>query len=174
MKGLLGFGLSWLFALSILTPVSAQKHEEMWNEAQTMLRVGAFIPLEDDLNDLQEVWLNIGGDIEFLAFHIIPKWSTVVSIDWFSHNFGEDNNAIPLMINQRIYSGELGMRRYIQFGIGPVFTDFKPSDTVFGVRAGVGMEFTDNLYAEAMFYWTDETKEGINVIGVTLCAGIRF
>lgn len=137
------------------------------------LRGGIFWPIEDELQDLDEIWFSLGADAEFERGFLTGA-STVLSLDWFSRNGGASNNAFPLMVSQRWYMGVWPKRTYFQVGIGPVFTDFKPADIVFGARGGVGMEFNDRFFAEANLYWSDDTKQDVGVIGIGGFFGVRF
>lgn len=140
---------------------------------QFALRAGAFLPVEDELQDLDEVWFSLGVDAEFDR-GLTPGATTLLSLDWFSRNGGANANAFPLTLSQRWYTGVWPKRTYFQVGIGPVFTDFQPADTVFGARGGIGMEFNDRFFAEANFYWSDDTTQNFGVIGAAGFFGIRF
>lgn len=140
---------------------------------QFALRGGIFLPIEDELQDLDNVWFALGADAEFER-GLVTGANTVFSLDWFSRNGGANANAFPLMLSQRWYTGQWPKRTYFQVGIGPVFTDFKPADVVFGARGGVGVELNDRFFAEANFYWSDDTTQDFGVIGAAGFLGVRF
>lgn len=169
MKRLL-MAMAALCALSVSS--TAQKD---WADVpmQFALRGGIFLPVEDELQDLDNVWFALGGDAEFDRGFVAGA-NTVLSLDWFSRNGGANANAFPLMVSQRWYTGRWPNRTYFQVGIGPVFTDFKPADIVFGARGGVGIELNDRFFAEANFYWSDDTKQDVGVIGAAGFLGVRF
>ncbi|RMG26104.1 MAG: hypothetical protein D6724_02590 [Armatimonadetes bacterium] len=140
---------------------------------QFSLRAGAFAPTENDLQDLDNVWFAAGADVELMK-GFLTNADTVISLDWFSRNGGSDSNVFPLMFSQRWYQGSWPNRTYFHVGIGPVFTDFRPADVVFGARGGFGFEASDRLFFEANFYWSDEVTQGFNVIGGAGFVGVRF
>jgi hypothetical protein len=140
---------------------------------QFALRAGAFAPTERELRDLDNVWFAAGADVEMMK-GLFPNATTVISLDWMSRNGGSDSNVFPLTVSQRWYQGNWPTRTYFHLGIGPTFTDFRPSDVVFGARGGFGFEVSDRLFFEANFYWSDEVVQGFNVIGGAGFVGVRF
>jgi len=140
---------------------------------QFALRGGIFLPVENALQDLDNVWFAFGADAEFDRGFVADA-STVLSLDWFSRNGGANTNAFPLMVSQRWYTGQWPKRTYLQVGVGPVFTDFNPADVVVGARVGVGVEFNERFFAEANFYWSDDTTQNVGVIGAAGFFGVRF
>ncbi len=154
-------------------PASAQLGYDLEYKTGFALRLGVFGPIEDDLSDLSDVWFALGFDVENPR-GFLPNAATVLSGDWFSYSGGRDTNIIPVLLNQRWYSGIWGQRTYYQVGIGVGFLDFRPSDTVFAARVGFGYEFSDNLFGEVNFYWTDEHNNGVSGSGLTAFVGVRF
>jgi hypothetical protein len=136
-------------------------------------RAGIYVPFEQALRDIKNLWFSMGVDLEF-DWGITKDANSLVSIDWFTHNSGSRNNIIPICFNQRWYSGEFGRQTYWQVGLGAAVLDFAPSKTVFAVRAGIGQFFSDNIVGEANFVWTDENNAGIGAAGVTIHVGYRF
>ncbi len=147
--------------------------DDRLSEAQITFRVGGYIPFEKALRDKATVWINVGGDLE-MNFSLFKEGMTVLSLDWMTNTGGKRNNIFPVMLSQRYYSGHFGQRTYFHVGLGVAFVDLVPSDAVFGLKAGIGMEWTENTIAEANLFWMDETKGGAKAMGVTVSAGIRF
>ncbi|MBV6503230.1 MAG: hypothetical protein AKCLJLPJ_01296 [Fimbriimonadales bacterium] len=156
------------------TSAQAQRLDErLEKESQFSVRAGAFLPFEDVLTDVADVWFGAGADIE-IPIHLFQNSVTVFSLDWFTHNSGSRDNIFPAMVSQRWYSGPLGQRTYFQVGIGAAFVDFVPSDTLFAARGGIGMEINDMAFVEANFYWTEEDDNGITASGIAAFVGVRF
>lgn len=166
-------------ALVIATPNMASTNgktpEDTFSLAVFSGRAGAFMPFDDSLSTLDEVWFSFGLDVEFPT-GLLNRAKTVVSIDWITHNSGSKNNAFPITINQRWYSASNGstQRTYFHLGIGVSIVDFTPSDTLFTGRAGFGWEWNENLFFEANFILSGEDKSGNNITGVGGYLGIRF
>lgn len=137
------------------------------------LRAGVFFPFDDNMSDLSDIWFAAGFDVE-VDRGLIPGASTVISVDSMTHNWWSEHVTFPININQRWYSGDWPRRTYFQVGIGVAANDFQPADTVFGARAGVGMEWNETILFEADVFWSEEDTTDTSVLGVAGYVGWRF
>ncbi len=177
MKRFLALGVC-AGVMATATPAFAGNNTQSANDTFSMAmfsgRAGVFMPFDDSLSDLENIWFTLGFDMEF-AVGVIRGAKTVVSVDWITHNGGARDNAFPITINQRWYQqGNAGNRSYFQLGIGASINDFTPSDTVFIGRAGLGWEFNESMFFEANLIFGQEDDAGANVTGVAGFIGMRF
>lgn len=159
--------------LTAALPAFADQASDKFNSTQFSLRVGAYYPFDNSLSSVDSIWFAAGIDAE-LEWNLISGARSVISIDWFTRNSGANGQAIPVILNQRWYSGGEGYRTYFQLGAGVSFNDFNQSDTVFAGRAGLGFEWNGNLFFEANFYLTGDDTVGANITGIAGFIGIRF
>lgn len=159
-------------AIAAAIPASAQFGSAL-DKGTFSGRFGIFLPAEQNLRDLEDIWFSAGLDFE-LQQGIVKNAVTVLSIDWFTYNGGSQNQAFPITFNQRFYRGNGITRMYFQVGAGLAVLDFGVSDNVFCARGGIGMEFNERNFAEANFVWVDSSTAGSDASGITVHYGIRF
>ncbi len=155
---------------------------EFGNPTDLSVRVGAAFPLDKSTrSNMNDVLMGIGFDY-FLPRALVPgaNGESTISVDWLSKSIqGSGGNMFPIMLNQRWYNNEgytgLGDRRtYFFAGIGLVVIDFGgSSNTSFGGRAGIGVEFGEHLFGEASLVLSDE-HNGASATNVGLWLGYRF
>lgn len=157
---------------ALTLPVSAQTVD--FENVNLSLRAGAFAPFDNDLKNLDDVWFQMGLDFEFEAA-LFRNATTVVSVDWLTRTSGARDNAFPMIVSQRWYSGDDdGPRFYWHVGIGATASDFRPADFLFTARAGVGMQVNSRIFFEANVMWSEEDKGQRAVTGVSGFVGVRF
>src|SRR5688572_2403391 len=68
------------------------------------VRGGAFLPLEDNLSDVADIFINIGLEYTF-ARQYLRGSDTYISIDWFGKGIsGDQGSVFPIAVNQRFYT----------------------------------------------------------------------
>lgn len=161
-------------AAALLPLASAHAQTEKWATSQISGRIGAGVPLEDDLRDRADIWFALGLDLE-MSYRLFSGAETVFSIDWLTHSGGDSDNIFPFTLSQRWYTGIPGSRTYFHAGIGASILDFDPSDFVLSGRAGFGFEFRDQYFMEFNLFVTDQHGSN-NISGSSAAAyiGMRF
>lgn len=163
-------------ALAAAVPAFSQASEVLQN-GRYGLRLGAFLPFDEDLRDMANIWFGAGLDFE-IEQGLFENATTVLSLDWFTQNGGTSGNIFPMIISQRWNTFSEKRRTYFQGGIGATILNFGTAtggtEVVFGARAGVGIEFNDRYYGEANFFWSD-SKNGLpQGTGIGIYGGMHF
>lgn len=141
----------------------------------TSFRLGFSYPLEDSTRSLTGNMADIGIDFNS-SFSLWKDSEAYVSLDYIFKTFkGRSNSIVPIMFNQRFVNstGENGARSYFFVGAGPVNIDITTAKWVYGVRGGLGMDFSEKLFAEvSAMFTTDAAGAKGNSLGVSF--GYRF
>lgn len=138
---------------------------------QFNVRGGILVPFDDDLRDLSNVWAAIGLDYRF-SKSLLKDGETFASFDWMGRSLdGQPFNVFPLIINQRFNMAD--GQTYWLAGLGIVFVDAGPSDSVLGGRFGVGRMLNSSLFVEGVALITGEAGNR-NLSNVGLYVGYRF
>jgi hypothetical protein len=138
-------------------------------------RFGAFLPFDTQMNDVSGTFFNLGVE------YILNRQSTsdtYLALDWFARSLSADRaNVFPITINRRSYRGVnlFGDRQAYWFlGIGAFVFDWEGTQTVLGLRGGVGTQITATTFAEFALYLSDRASNGVRATGVALNFGYRF
>lgn len=140
------------------------------------IRLGVGLPIDSNLRDSGASLTNVGIDWQF-GRSLLPGGEGYLSVDWFAKNFrGKKGTVFPVMVNQRVYQGEdYGTRSYYFFGVGLTNLDFDGgSDSVLGLRAGIGKELGESTFFELGGSLSDKGKSGVRGNLFTLNIGYRF
>ncbi|MEQ1932282.1 MAG: hypothetical protein ABL962_00185 [Fimbriimonadaceae bacterium] len=131
-------------------------------ETNISLRGGVQFPTSADLDGMM---FGFGVDVSLnQSISFLRSGTTYLSLDWMSKNFKFNRNYIvPVCINQRFKlntSAETigGTSTYAFFGIGAAIIDFGQSSTVLCARAGLGADFSPNVFGEITLMFTTRTK----------------
>jgi len=148
-------------------------------ETSLSVRGGVQFPTTADLDG---VFWGLGADINLNSgFNIMRGAQPYVSLDFISKNLQFNRNfVIPICLNLRVPLNTtdetmVGPRTYGFFGIGAAILDVGNAATVICGRAGIGADFSSNVYGEASLVLTGRGK-GNNVQGnhIGLWLGYRF
>jgi hypothetical protein len=139
------------------------------------VRGGIFIPLDSNLRKVSDNFFAIGVDIIFQQQYIANS-STYLSIDWLGKSLsGEKGNVFPICINQKFYGKSEGNKNTYAFvGIGATVFDVVSTNTVFGARAGLGMDLGESIFVEGTFFWSDRSTGNVYNIGTGFYLGYRW
>lgn len=129
------------------------------------LRVGYAYPLDNQTRDLVKGFLGAGVDI-FLTKSLLPgeRTETAISLDWLGKSSsGSKGNVFPLLVTQRWYTDSaanaIGLGRYYYLGgVGVAVVDVTSTKTVLALKAGLGFEINNNIFAEASFLYTEKAN----------------
>ncbi len=137
------------------------------------LRVGASLPIDSKLNDRFNTFAGIGIDYH-LKTSLVSGSASFLSADWTTGDSKFKSNAIALMINQRwALGGMQNKATYGYLGLGAVIVDAGVSKTVVGIRGGVGIEMSKNVFGELTAVFSDKVGNArYNVLGAYI--GYRF
>jgi hypothetical protein len=138
---------------------------------QFNVRGGIIVPFDSDLRDLSDVWGAIGLDYRF-SKSLLKDGETYASFDWMGRSLdGQPYNVFPLMLNQKFAMKD--GQNYTFVGLGVIFFDGGPSDSVFGGRIGAGRMLNASTFVEAALVLSGEAgKRNPSNVGVYL--GYRF
>lgn len=148
-------------------------------ETSISVRGGVQFPTTADLDG---VFWGLGADINLNSgINIFRGAQMYVSVDWISKNLKFNRNfVIPICLNARFplntaTDTATGPNTYAFFGLGAAIIDIGNASTQLCGRAGLGADFSSNVYGEAALVLTGRAKtSGVqgNHIGVWL--GYRF
>jgi hypothetical protein len=131
-------------------------------ETNMSLRGGIQFPTSADLDGQM---FGLGFDIGLnQSISFLRSGTTYLSVDWISKNFKFNRNyMIPVCINQRFKLNTTadtvgGTNTYAFFGVGAAIIDFGQSSTVLAARAGLGADFSPNMFGELTLVLTTRTK----------------
>ncbi len=139
------------------------------------LRGGVAIPLDRNLTNVSSALANIGLDYD-LRRPLLKNGETYLSFDYYFKGFGGTGggSVIPIMINQRMYSGvEYDRRSYFFFGIGFAFINVNGTGTALAARGGVGLELGPRTIGEIAAIISDRAG-GARATAITFNIGYRF
>ncbi len=140
---------------------------------QIGIRGGGILAQDSELQQTSNGWFGAGFDLG-IGSGLWPNTRTFFSFDFFSH---EGDNVFIYNLNQRFYGAATpsGQRVYLIGGIGGASFDVEgDKDTVMGGRVGVGMEFTKNVYGEAVLYFSDRTDKRFRTNALGFYFGFRL
>ncbi len=165
-----------LSALSVLA--SAQYTREPMDPTphNFSFRLGIVFPFESELREVSDRFFGVGADYRF-GRQFIKNSETFFSIDYIARaTNGDQGHFFPICINQRFWDMKevAGRRAYFFVGIGAFVYDIVKTDTVFGARGGFGLELGPAIFAEAVFFMSEDTDTGINGSSAGLFLGYRF
>jgi hypothetical protein len=132
--------------------------------------------------DLDGTFWGVGADINLAGgFNFIRGGSPYVSVDWISKNLSFNRNfIIPICLNMRFPLNTTadtvaGPSTYAFFGLGAAIIDIGNAATVLCGRAGLGADFTSNVYGELSLVLTSRGKgNGVQGNHVGAWIGYRF
>ncbi|MFY9235195.1 MAG: hypothetical protein WAO58_12140 [Fimbriimonadaceae bacterium] len=142
-------------------------------------RAGGVFPIDDNLADLGNSLFGLGIDYR-IDKPFFEGGETFFSLDWFSGTTtGRKGNVFPVMVNQKWYTrqsedGSEGSRSYFFLGAGAVFIDVAGSDTVIGLRGGVGVELGSAFFTEGTFFISDRARGDVRATAAGVYLGYRF
>lgn len=138
-------------------------------------RLGFVYPVDSTMRNVSNSFLGLGVDIYAPSFHLLENGETFLSFDLFTKSVRFDRGtAVPIMINQKFYTGtDLKERSYWFAGVGVAFIDFTSSDTALAARIGMGKEFGPNTFGEVSFTYTGEAN-GARATSAGAYIGYRF
>ncbi len=139
------------------------------------LRVGFVYPTERATRSVTGNMLAIGFNLN-TNVQLIRGHSGFFSLDYMSGSLNGDNGYfLPVMYNQRFNLGQNIAERqsYFFVGAGMVNVDVVRAKFVFGARGGVGVNLSENTFAEATFLWS-EAVDGTRANSLGIYAGFRF
>lgn len=139
------------------------------------VRGGVTLPLDSTLTNLGNTLLDLGADYVLPESLIKGGGDTFFSIDYWGKgiSFGQ-GSVIPLMINQRWYTGGTPLRRsYFFVGVGMAFVDVDTSNSAVGARAGIGQELGEHIIAEISGFVSDKAGDA-HANAVTFSIGYKF
>ena len=158
----------------------AQTTNPDYTPVNLSFRIGAAWPLDDNLSNVSDVLFAAGADWR-LDRSFFPNGETYFSLDWFgrSGSQGTKGNVFPVCINQKWWTGDPGIdtggrRAYIFAGVGAFFIDVTTSDTVIGVRGGLGVELGPYFFTEVAGYTSDKGNGNVRGTAVAAYLGYRF
>ena len=141
------------------------------------LRLGIAFPLDNTLSGVNDTFTSIG--LEFQRPTSLAKGSdTYFAIDYFSKSIGTfgKGSVIPLTYNMRVYQSSGTTRQTYAFGgLGIAIVDLLgPTDTVFCVRGGFGINVSDHSFIEAAGTFSAKTNSSGSFNTIGIYAGYRF
>ncbi len=142
---------------------------------QFNIRGGIILPIDNSLRDLNNAWIGVGLDYRFEK-SLLKLGETYLSIDWIGQSSsGTDFNVFPVMLNQRFWGeGTPGARTYTFLGLGVVFFDAGPADSVYAVRGGVGKELNNMVFVEGALTLSGKDDNGRVANNLGFYVGYRF
>lgn len=154
----------------------AQYNDTLGDVTPTNLsvRVGGQFGLDTTMRNISNFWFGAGADINLPNY--IPGTKMYVSLDWLTHTTnGGHGNVFPVCLDFRVPLDKQvkGYHTYAFAGVGAFFDDIYSSETVLGVRGGIGADLGPNIFAEATLYLSaGDHSYHTNAVGVYL--GYRF
>ena len=141
------------------------------------LRLGVAFPLDNTLSGVNDSFTSIG--LEFQAPSSFARnTDNYLAIDYFSKSIGTfgKGSVIPVTYNIRIYQRSGTTRQTYAFGgVGFAVVDLLgPTDTVFCVRGGLGMNISDHSFVEAAGTFSAATNSSGSFNTIGIYAGYRF
>jgi hypothetical protein len=151
---------------------------EDWTPHDTSFRIGGLLGMDQGLRQGgQGGLIGLGLDYNFRG-SLIRGTDTFLSIDWFGPSFRFDQgNVIPVMLNFRSHNAGpmFGARSTYWFGgLGVIFVNVGQQDTVWGARAGVGMNLGQHIFSEATIVFGGQARGNVTPTAVGLYIGYRF
>jgi len=139
------------------------------------VRGGVFLPIDDDLRNVDDVMFGLGFDIIFDQQYIKGS-TTYLSADWVGRTLkGDRGNFFPICINQKFPIGKKGgFDAYAFGGAGISIVDIVDSDTAFTLRGGLGIDLGPAAFVEGTFYWSDKMNLNPRITGFGVYLGYRF
>lgn len=141
------------------------------------IRGGGVLAQDSELQATENTWIGAGLDVGLPGPGLFKDSNSYVSLDWFRRSGGNDNVYV-VNFNQRFYGGMtqsptqriylIGGLGFAKFDIGDV------NDTVFAGRAGVGMEFTPNVYGEAILNLSAKGEGGFRTNSFGFYVGFKM
>lgn len=175
MRNLLiaGSALS-LLATSAVAAAQTQSSMPDINPTNVSIRVGGVFALNGPLRDQQKLWWGVGAEYQLthgFAANAVTYFSADVAAQSGSGGHG---NFFPLAINERFYFDQTGQSRAYAFvGLGVVIMNVTATNTVGAVRAGLGYEFSQNVFLEGAFLAGGQV-DGYQPTSLGVYLGYRF
>lgn len=140
------------------------------------IRGGGVLAQDSELQATENTWIGAGLDLG-LGKGLFPDSNSYFSFDWFRRP-NDNDNVYLFHLNQRFYGGFTNnseQRIYLIGGLGFAKFDIGSADgTVFSSRAGVGMEFTKNLYGEAILTLSAKGEGGFRTNAFGFYLGFKL
>lgn len=158
-----------LLAISALALVSISQAQSNLLPTNMNLRLGATFPLETNTRDFTGTLFGIGADIP-TSISMSNRVSWFFSVDFMTGSIdGKKGWFLPVMYNARLPLGQtsVGESTYLFAGTGIVHARLFGTETVWGFRAGLGLNLSESSFAEATMWWSDNINGGhLNALSV--------
>lgn len=162
-------------SLGASTMAFAQYTSTIGNVAVSDLSIrGGFVyGLNTALRDQSTSFLGIGAD--YRLSRLVPNAQTYVSFDWITKaTTGSSANIFPVCLNERFaLSNSAYGQTYAFVGAGVFFNQIGGSNTVLGIRGGVGVDLGPHIFAE-LTGTLSQVSNSIQTNTVGLYLGYRF
>ena len=139
------------------------------------LRFGIGLPIDNDLRDISPALFALGAEYR-IDRSLLRTGETYFALDLFKGDRSDNGYVIPLTLNQRIYTRQVGdgRRTYLFFGAGIGFIKGTNDWTqVFVGRGGLGAELGERIYLEGALTLSNK-KDNIAATNIGLYVGYRF
>ena len=168
-----------LCALSICAVSSAQYESADLSDSAVgfSLRLGAFFPADNQMRDIDNMFINVGIEYEFER-SFVRNGITYMAGEWIADEVLGAHHVGNITINQRIYTKDqrfaAGGSPYFFGGVGFQWLSVPGlNDNGWVVRGGLGSEFSGDYFLEVGGYFSPD-MQGFNTSGVCASVGYRF
>lgn len=141
------------------------------------VRLGVGLPIDNDLRDFSSLFVGLG--LEYKSQRsLLAGGETFFALDLFKGDKSDSGYVIPLTLNQRFFTSNIGdgRRTYVFVGAGVGFLKGTNNwDTAIAVRGGAGAELGERIFVEGNLTLTDRAgRAGFNGNLIGLQIGYRF
>ncbi|RYG27195.1 hypothetical protein EON82_00320 [bacterium] len=164
-------------ALGVATASAQTQDPDALIPVNVSVRLGVGLPIDNDLRDFSNLFIGLG--LEYKSSRsLLAGGETFFALDVFKGDRSDSGYVIPLTINQRFFTGNIGdgRRTYAFVGAGVGFLKGQNNwDTALAVRGGVGADLGPRIFAEGSLTLTDRAnRAGFNGNLISLQLGYRF
>jgi hypothetical protein len=164
-------------ALCVATASAQTQDPDALIPVNVSVRLGVGLPIDNDLRDFSSLFIGFG--LEYKTNRsLLANGETFIAADLFKGDKSDSGYVIPLTLNQRFYTGNIGdgRRTYAFVGVGIGFLKGQDNwDTALAVRGGLGAELGERIFVEGSLTLTDKaSRAGFNGNLIGLYLGYRF